>query len=132
QRRALEQLVVASTRSDLAILEDDDLVGERDRGEAVSDDERGPARHHAAKRQLDLLFGRGVDRGRRVIEDQDPGVRDDRARDRDALALPSGKRQAALADQRVVALGERADERVRLRERGPTLDLLAGGVRAAV
>ncbi len=39
-----------------------------------------------------------VDRRRRVVEDQDARVEQQRARDRDALALAARERQAALAD----------------------------------
>ena len=53
---------------------------------------------------LMLLLGRGVDRGGRVVEDQHARVGEQRARDRDPLALAAGQRQAALADARVVAL----------------------------
>ena len=53
-------------------------------------------------------------------------VDDERARDRDALALPAGERDPALADHRVVALGQPLDELVRLREPRGLLDLLVG------
>ena len=59
------------------------------------------------------------------------GSASDRARDRDPLALAAGQRQPALADQRVVALGQAADEVVGLGRPGGVLDLLAGGVGAA-
>jgi hypothetical protein len=82
-----EQLLVRAVRGDPAALQHDDLVGERDRREAMRDHERGAALHHLAERQLDLLLGGGVDRGGRVVEHEDAGVREQRARDRDALAL---------------------------------------------
>ena len=63
---------------------------------------------------------------------EDPRVGEDRAGDRDPLALAARERQAALADQRVVAVGERLDELVGLRELGRPLDLLARGVGARV
>ena len=85
--RLLEQLVVLPCGGDRAVLEHDDLVGQRDRRQAVGDDERRAARHHLAQRELDLLLGRGVDRRGRVVEDQDARVGQQRARDRDALAL---------------------------------------------
>ena len=83
----LEQLVVRAARDELAVLEHDDLVGQRDRRQAVGDDERRPAGHHLAQRDLDLLLGRRVDRRRRVVEDEDPRVGEQRAGDRDPLAL---------------------------------------------
>ena len=49
------------------------------------------------------------------------GFDEDRARDRDPLALAARERDAALADDRVVALRQLGDELVRLREpRGAT------------
>ena len=68
-----------------------------------------------AQRQLDPRLGGGVDRRRGVVEDQDARVDQQRARDRDALALTARERQPALADDRVVAVGQRLDELVRLR-----------------
>ena len=41
-------------------------------------------------------------------------VGEDRAGDREPLALAAGERQAALADARVVAVGQALDELVRL------------------
>ena len=55
-----------------------------------------------------LRLGRRVDRGGRVVEDQDPRVDDERARDRDPLALAARERDPALADHRVVAVRQRA------------------------
>ena len=51
------------------------------------------------------LLGRCVEAGRRLVEDQDRRVADDRAGDGDPLALAAGERHAAFADHRVVALG---------------------------
>ena len=42
-------------------LHDDDLVGERDRGEPVGDHEGRASLHHLAQRALDLALGGGVD-----------------------------------------------------------------------
>ena len=76
-----------SLLDDLAVLEDDDQVGVADRRQAVRDDERGPAVQQAAERVLDLPFGADVDRARRLVEDQDPRVGEQRPRERDELAL---------------------------------------------
>ena len=74
---------------------------------------------------LDRGLGACVDRRGRVVEDQDPRVGEERAGDRDPLALAARERQAALADQRLVAVGEALDEAVRLRAARRGLDLLA-------
>ena len=52
----------------------------------------------------------------RLVEDQDRRVADDRARERDELALSGRQRRAALADLRVEALGQRLDEVERARD----------------
>ena len=70
-----DQLVVRPAGGDAAVVEDDDLVGERDRRETVRDDERRPAPHRLAQAEPDLRLGRRVDRGGRVVEDQDRGSR---------------------------------------------------------
>ena len=103
---ALEQLLVVAVGDDPAVVEHDDLIGQRDRGEAVGDDEGGAPGHRLVERELDLLLGRGVDRGGGVVEDQHARVGEQRAGDRQALALAAGERQAALADPRVEALGQ--------------------------
>ena len=130
-RARLEQLVVRAARRDPAAVEHDDLVGERDRREPVRDDDRRPAAHRLAQPEPDLRLGRRVDRRRGVVEDEDARVDDERARDRDPLALPAGERDPALADHRVVAVREPLDELVRLREPRRRLDLLVGRVDAA-
>ena len=49
-------------------------------------------------------LGLGVERRRRLVQDQDRRVAQDGARDGDALLLALGQRHAPLADHRVVAL----------------------------
>ena len=98
----------------------------------MGDDERRAPRHHLAQRRLDGLLRRRVDRGRRVVEDEDARVGEQRPGDRDALALAAGEREAALADARVVAVGQLGHEAGGLGALGGALDLRAGGVRAAV
>ena len=82
-----EQLGLGSVRDDAAVVEDDDLVGERDRREAVRDDDRRPAAHRFGEPGADPGLGRRVDRGGRVVQDQDAGVDDERACDREPLPL---------------------------------------------
>ena len=127
----LEQLVVVAVGDDPAVVEHDDLVGQRDRREAVGDHERRAPRHRLASASLISLLGRGVDRGGRVVEDQDARVGQQRARDRQALALAAGERQPALADARVVALGQALDELVRPARAARPLDLLGASRRRA-
>src|SRR5581483_9792390 len=121
-----DELRVRPARGDAAVGEDDDLVGERDRRQAVRDDERRPAGHRLAQARPDQRLGRGVDGRGRVVEDQDPRVDGKRAGDREPLALAAGERDPALADDGVVALRQLLDEIVRLRRASRALDLLVG------
>lgn len=81
---------------------------------------------------MDLVFDLGVDGGGGVVEEEEPGVGEDRPGQRDALALAAGEGEAVLADLGVVALGQLGDEPVGLGGAGGGLDLLLGGVREAV
>ena len=62
--------------------------------------------HDVAQPRQDLFFGVGVHRRQRIVQNQDRGIDDDGARDGRALLLAARQRDAALADQRVVALAE--------------------------
>ena len=122
---------MAAARDDAAGFEDDDLVGERDRRETVRDDHGRPAAHRLAQPDADLRLGCGIHGRRRVVEDQDPWVEHERARDREALALPAREGDAALADDGGVTIGKPLDELVRLREPGRVDELLLRRLRPA-
>ena len=108
----------------------DQPVGLAQRRQPVGDGDRGAALHQVVERLLDLLLGLGVDRRGGLVEDQDARVDQQRARDRDALALAAGQRLAALADQRVVAVRQAQDEVVRMRGARRRDDLRRGWRRA--
>jgi hypothetical protein len=72
---------------DLTMLEHDDQICVADRRQAVRDDERRPTVEKAAERLLDLALRADVDRACRLVEDQDPWVGEQRARERDELPL---------------------------------------------
>src|SRR5688500_14461152 len=104
------QLVVGALLYHLAVLQHDDQVGVADRREAVRDDERGPAGEQLAQRPLDAALGPDVDRRRRLVEDQDPRVRKERASEGDELSLAEREARAALLEVRLVAVLEPHDE----------------------
>ena len=66
------------------------------------------------ERLLHQAFGLRVERRRRLVEHEDGRVAEHGARNRHALLLAAGEPVAALADDRVVALGERGDQVVDL------------------
>src|SRR3954466_720400 len=105
-----EQLVVGALLDDPAVLEHDDQVGVADRREPVGDDEGGSVGEEDAERVLDLAFGADVDRGRRLVEDQDSWVCEQGPGQGDQLALPEREPAAALLDLGFVAVLEPQDE----------------------
>ena len=72
----------------------------------------------------------GVDRGRGVVEDQQPRPADQGPGQRDPLPLAAGQRRAALAERGVEPVGQRGDEAVGLGGAQRRPDLLVGDVGA--
>ena len=103
---AEHQFIVPAALGDSAVFDHQDLVGVADRAEAVGDDEAGAAGHQRGQRLLDEPFVFRVEVAGGFVEDQDVGIGEHGAGDGDALALAAGEAQAALADRRVVSLGQ--------------------------
>ena len=93
-----QQLVMRAELDDAAADQHRNLVRVTHRRDAVRDEERGATLHDALQLAQDLLLGVGVDAGKSVIQDQDPGITDDRAGNGRALFLSAGESDAALAD----------------------------------
>src|SRR5215831_15268034 len=84
-----EKLLVGAALHHLALVERDDLVGVADRAEAVGhDDERAAA---PPEMIVDFLLRQRVERGRRLVEDQDARVVPERPGDLQALALAAAE-----------------------------------------
>ena len=97
---------------DAAALEHDQPVGLAQRAQAVGDGDRRAALDQVVERHLNLALGFGVDRRGGFVEDQNARIDQQCAGDRDALPLAAGERLAALADERIVAVGQSQDELV--------------------
>jgi hypothetical protein len=80
---------VRAAFDDLSMFEDEDLVRAPDGREAVRDDEGRPAEPQRTQAVLDDRLAFAVEARRRFVEHEDAGIGQDRARDRDALPLPS-------------------------------------------
>jgi len=93
---------------------------------------RRAANHQAIQRVLHDTLALRVKRARRLVQKKDLRVLHDGAGNRNALLLTARKLDAALAEHRVVALGQSLDERVGVRRAGRLLDLLHARVRATV
>src|SRR5699024_11546250 len=77
-------------------------------------------------------LGLSIKRGGRLIQYQDGGVFQHGAGNGDALFLTTGKAQAALTDDGVVAIGESLDEFVGIGTLGHLDDFFFAGIRFAV
>ena len=87
-------------------LEHENLIGAANRRQPMRDDEGRAPGPQLAQTVLNHLLALAVEARRGFVEDQDARVGQDGARDRDALSLAAGQLDAALADDRVVALVE--------------------------
>src|SRR5205085_4818568 len=92
------------------------------------DDERGSAREQESECALDLPLRPDVDRRRRLVEDEDPRVGEQRTRERDELALAEREARAALLQLRLVPVLEAEDELVRTNGLRGADDVLGCGI----
>src|SRR5439155_5527276 len=67
-----DELRVSATLDDLAVLEDQDLIGGSDRRQAVRDDEGGAAAAQRVQAVLDERLALAVEARGRLVEDEDP------------------------------------------------------------
>ena len=91
---------------DFAAAKDDHAVGPADLRQAMGDQQGRATFEDATDRLLDLGLGFAVDGAGRVVDDQDAGIGQEGAGDRDALTLSAGERDTTFADRRFVAVGE--------------------------
>ena len=113
---------------DPAAVDDDDAVGVTQGGETVRDRDGGAPLGEGIERALDLLLGFGIEGGGRLIEDQNARIVDQGARNGNALALTARKREAAIPDTGIIALGERNDKVMRACRASGRNDLILGGI----
>ncbi|CAA9321894.1 MAG: hypothetical protein AVDCRST_MAG40-1504, partial [uncultured Gemmatimonadaceae bacterium] len=127
-----EQVLVGALLDHAALVDHEDEVRARDRGQAVGHHERRPPLHEPLERGEDDGLRARVDRGGRLVEDEDRRVLEEGAGHRDALALAARQARPALAEEGVVALGQGGDEVVRVRGARGLLHLEVRGLQAAV
>ena len=127
-----EQVRARALFDDAAMLEHDDPIDAMNGGEPMRHDESGSAVHQFLDRFHDGSFGGGIERGGRLVEQQDRRVLEKGARDPDALPLADAEMTAAFADRAVVTCRQAADEFVGLRALRGLADLLVRRVRPAV
>src|SRR5204863_9320903 len=103
-----------------------------ERGEAVRYEGRRAPLHQALERIEDPGLGAAVDAARGLVEEEDGRVLQERAREREPLALAARELDPAVADLRVQAQGQRLDEGQRVRRADRRDDLLLARARPAV
>src|SRR6516225_7712843 len=115
--------------SDSALLQDDDPVSAEHGCQTVGDDNRGTARRQRGQRALHSKLRLGIERARRLIEQQDRRVSQDGSGDRKALTLPAREAYALLAEKRVETARQVVEElgRVRRLSGGADLRLCCAG-----
>src|SRR5215211_2653501 len=115
---------MAAALGDAAFLYGEDEIRAPDGAQAMGDDDARPAREQRGQGLLDDRLRAGVYVARRLVQDEDPRVRQDRPGEREQLALALAERPSTLAQNRVVAFRKSSDEAVGVDHTGSGLDLL--------
>ena len=129
---ARHEFLMSAGLRDAALAQHQDAVGVSHRGQAMGDDEAGAVVHQALQRLLHQRLRFAIERAGGLVQDQDSRVLQQRPRDGDALPLPAGEVDSALAQQRFIAIWQGEDELVcigRLRRRD---DFVVAGIGPAV
>src|SRR5919201_3392490 len=108
-----DQFVVAAVLDQPAAFDGHDAVGRPYGRQAMRDDKDRAPLGDPLHVLLDHPLAFVIEGARCLVEDQDAGIGDERARDGDALTLPAGQAATALADDGVIALGQLQNEVVR-------------------
>src|ERR1700722_6276167 len=93
----------------------------------MRDENRSASAHDVPQVIENFVFGMGIDAGERVVENQNLRIADQSTRNRRALFLAAGERDAAFSYHRVVAFGKALDVGCDIRRIGCVVDLLIGG-----
>ena len=110
---ALHKLVGWSVLDDPPVFHDEHSVGDSDGGEAMSNDDRRAIGQQGLEAVLNEPLAGNIERCRRLIENQNTRVGDERAAERHQLTLPRGQSASALVNVGVVTVGKRRNEVVR-------------------
>src|SRR5215213_4756629 len=109
----LHQLIVIAGLSDHPFFQHDDRVRLANRAQTMRDDDRRSSRHQPTEVVLNRALRFGVERARRLVENQHRRIVVDGTGDRNALLLAAGEREARLTDLCLVAKRQTHDEVVR-------------------
>ncbi len=113
-----DQGFVRSLGDDTAVVEDHDPVGLEHGRQPVRDDHDSAPIQKAIQGLLDEALALRVERARRLVEEKDRGVAQERARDGDPLPLAARQSHTALAEVCAVTLRQTRDKLSRRRRLG--------------
>ena len=111
--------------SDVSAVYHDDLIGPHDRCQTMGDNEHCAPFNQVGERLLQHKLRFGIELGRGLVENQDRWVFEQGTGDGDALALPTGEFDPALADDALVAVEVVASRFVRTSPPSPSRCLAA-------
>jgi len=97
-----QQLIMGTDLADLAFIEDNDLIGLADSGEAMGDNDGATAGDQLIDGLLDELFGFGIDGRGGLIQYQDGGIVQKGTDKRQQLPLTEGQAAAPFHDIKVI------------------------------
>ena len=117
------------TLNDLSVFEHEDLVGALNGREPMRNHEGGATRAQRSEPVPNMLLGFRVQARRRLVQEQDLGVGENRARDRNALPLASRQAHAAFTHHRLVLVREAFNELVTVGHACHRPDLPSRGTR---
>ena len=89
---------------DLAVIKNYDSVCLRYRGNSLRNDNFCGFRKTLRQPFPELCFRNRIDRAGRIVQNEDPGLFQERSCNAEALLLPSGKVHAALSQLRLIAV----------------------------
>ena len=118
-------------RNDLAPIQYQDLVSVQYSGNALGDDKAGSSLHEPFEGLLDAILSAIVHAGRGIVKNEDPGIKQERSGNGDALLLSAGKRHPSLSHVGVEPVGKGGDEIMGFTRYGGLDDLGHGGIRTA-
>ena len=124
----LHEALVGTGLHETPVVQDDQAVGADDARQPMGKNEGGAPLHEPVQGLLDDRLVLGVHGRQRLVEHQDRRVAQQRPGDGDALTLPAGETDAALADDGPVTLGQLHDEPVCVGGAGRGLELFPGGI----
>ena len=121
-----------SALDNITLFQNHDNVRVLDRGEPVSDDKYGPAKHEPVHTLLDNGLGPGIDGGGGLIQDHDRWVGHGRPGNGDQLALALGQTRTITGKDGVISLWKTSYKAVRIGQLGGGDTFFVSSIKVAI